>query len=173
MGDHIEPQHQDENNEEPTQKEDHFDSIIPEEVQEILTGLPEPQKKAVEAILLGISYQRIWQGPYPPPEILKAYNDAFPNGAENIFLESKAQREHRHALENKVIPEELSQSRRGQTFGFIITLAFLVASFVLILKGHGVYGTILGGVDLITLVTIFVYGRKTQVNRLSGKDKKS
>jgi uncharacterized membrane protein len=56
---------------------------------------------------------------------------------------------------------ELAASRRsnvGQLFGFIIALAFLLVSAWLINGGHEVAGVILGSVDLVALVTVFVYG---------------
>lgn len=154
---------------EAKEHEHHLDAMIPEEVVEMLQGMPEPQQKAVKAILVGISYQRLWQGPLPPPEILKRYNDAFPNGAERIFLEAQKQTNHRLELEKTVIPGELKQSGRGQIFGFIIALAFLIASFILILMGFGIYGTIIGSIDLVALVTVFVLGRKAQQKQLADK----
>ena len=48
------------------------------------------------------------------------------------------------------------QRRFGQIYGFILALCFMIASFILILLGFGIYGTILGSVNLISLVTIFV-----------------
>ena len=72
-------------------------------------------------------------------------------------------------MEKTVIPEEQRQSGRGQIFGFIIAIAFLIASFVLILKGFGVYGTIIGSIDLVALVTVFVIGRNTQRKNIQDK----
>jgi hypothetical protein len=41
-----------------------------------------------------------------------------------------------------------------------IALAFLVVSAYVILQGHGVEGTVLGTVDLVALVTVFIKGRR-------------
>lgn len=143
-------------------RKDELEAIIPEEVEELLEEMPEAQQKAVKAILLGVSYQRHWRGPLPPPEVLSKYNDAFPNGAERIFLEGQKQTDHRIAMEKTVVPETQKQSRRGQTFAFIIAMAFLAASFVLILQGHDIAGTVVGSIDLVALVTVFIVGRSTQ-----------
>jgi uncharacterized membrane protein len=143
--------------------------VIPEEVEVILRDLPEVQQKAVRAVIIGVSYQRAWKGPLPPPDILKEYNDAFSNGAERIFLEAKKQTDHRIKMESIVIPEEQKQSRRGQTFGFILALAFLIASFTLIFTGHEASGTIIGSIDLVALVAVFVYGRNYQKSELETK----
>jgi uncharacterized membrane protein len=144
--------------------------VIPEEVEDLLKDLPEPQQKAVRAVLLGISYQRIWKGPLPPPDVLKEYNEAFANGAERIFIEAQKQTDHRMSLESHVIPEELRQSERGQHYGLAIALSFLAASVLLVMTGHDVSGTIIGSIDLVALVTVFVYGRNNQRRELKDKN---
>jgi len=72
--------HSDEGSKEEEQKDiktSHSDVVIPEEVVELLEDLPEAQQKAVRAVLIGVSHQRMWRGPLPPPDVLKEYNDAF------------------------------------------------------------------------------------------------
>lgn len=160
MSEDILPPNQE--NDESKSKDIHQEVIIPEEVEELLSELPEPQQKAVKAVLIGVYSQRIWRGPLPPPDILRDYNNAFPNGAERIFIETQKQTAHRMELEKIAIPAELSQSKRGQDYGLIIALSFLLASFVLIILGHSVAGTIIGSIDLVALVTVFVLGRYTQ-----------
>ena len=49
----------------------------------------------------------------------------------------------------------------GLVFGFLVTLAFLAVATYLIQNGHDVAGTILGSVDLVALVAVFVAGRRT------------
>ena len=147
-----------------------MDIVIPEEVEELLEDMPEPQRKAVRAILVGVSYQRMWRGPLPPPDILKQYNDAFPDGAQKIFESSQQQAKHRMDLENRVIPEDQRQSSQGQLFGFITAMSFLLVSGILGYSGHEVGGTILGTVDLVALVTVFVLGRSSQRKSLKGEN---
>ena len=43
------------------------------------------------------------------------------------------QSEHRIELEKHAITEELKQSKKGQTFGFILALIGLVMAFILVL----------------------------------------
>ena len=136
------------------------DLLIPDEVAMILKDLPEMQQQAVRAVLIGVSYQRLWQGPLPPPDLLKMYNDAFPNAAERIFHEVQRQTTHRIELEKQVIPEQQRQATRGQVYGLLVALSFLAAAFGLIALGHGLYGTILGSFDIVALVTVFIIGRR-------------
>lgn len=136
--------------------------IIPEEVQEIMDTLPQVQREAVRAIVTALTIEKIWRGPLPPPEVLKKYNDAFPNGAERIFEWTERQTTHRMDLENQAIPEELRQSRRGQFFGFFVAIAFGLISGFLIYTGHEISGAVLGTVDLVALVAVFIVGRNRQ-----------
>ncbi len=135
------------------------DFNLPEEIDLLLKDLPETQQNAVRAVLTGMACLCLWQGPLPPPGLLKAYNEAIPNGAERILTEVQRQCRHRMDLENRLIPEQQLQSRRGQVYGLVVALSFLVASFILITMGFGIFGTIIGTVDLIALVTVFVTGR--------------
>jgi hypothetical protein len=52
-------------------------------------------------------------------------------------------------------------AQRGQLFGFLIAMLFLGASTAVVLAGHDVAGTILGTIDLVALVTVFVVGRRS------------
>jgi uncharacterized membrane protein len=135
------------------------DIDLPHEIDLLLKDLPETQQNAVRAVLTGMACLCLWQGPLPSPGVLKAYNEAKPNGAERILHEVQRQCRHRMDLENRMIPEQHLQSRRGQVYGLVVALSFLIASFILIAMGFGVFGTIIGTVDLIALVTVFVTGR--------------
>ena len=148
------------------QESNFSENELPEEVQSILLALPEAQRATVQAILVSVLYHQPWQGPLPPPEVLKAYNDAFPNGAERIFAEVQRQARHRIEMERTVIPEQQRQSRRGQVYGLIVALSFLVSAFVLISMGYGLFGTIMGSIDLVALVTVFVVGRRQHIQAL-------
>jgi len=130
-------------------------------------GLSKEQEKLVTAVVKTLRVERasFWKGPLPSPETLKAYNDAFPNGAERIFKMAEKQSDHRMNMENKVIPEEQRQSKHGQLFAFIIALVFLGVSAWLIYTGHDVAGTVIGTTDLVALATVFIIGRSRQSDK--------
>ncbi len=65
-------------------------------------------------------------------------------------------------LETNVTTEEQRQGSKGQNYGFIIAILFLVAASVLIGLGHDTAGTVLGTIDLVALVAVFVYGKIKQ-----------
>lgn len=76
---------------------------------------------------------------------------------------------HRMDLENHTIREELSQSRYGQMFGFILGILGLASAVALALYDHEVVAGIIGGATLVSLVTVFVVGKKAQAEDLESK----
>lgn len=48
----------------------------------------------------------------------------------------------------------------GIIAGFLIAIFFLVVSWDLVKNGKEIAGTILGTIDLVALVTVFVTGKK-------------
>jgi uncharacterized membrane protein len=138
---------------------------IPKELQEfeeLLEDLPEENRSAFRALIFAIEQRTSWRGPLPPPDKLKEYNDAVPDGAERILKTAEKQAEHRMAMEKQAIPEDQRQSRHGQHFAFIIALSFLIVSGLLIWDGHDAAGTVIGTVDLVALCVAFIAGRRNQ-----------
>ena len=50
-----------------------------------------------------------WNGHMPPPEIVRGYNDAVPNGGERVFNQFELEADHRRKMQ-----------WRGQTLAFMI-----------------------------------------------------
>jgi len=129
---------------------------VSKEMENLLKELPVKKQEAFKSVFARIYYQNNWKSEFPSPSVMKAYNDAFENGAYKIFLEIQKIADHKIAMDKLAIPIKLKQRRFGQIYGFVIAPCFMIASFILILLGFGIYGTILGSVNLISLVTIFV-----------------
>lgn len=55
---------------------------------------------------------------------------------------------------------ELDLNARGLNYGIIVTLAFLAACVYLIVTEHGVEGTILAVVFIVSLMAVLAAGRK-------------
>jgi len=79
---------------------------------------------------------------------------------------AEKQAAHRQSLERKDLDAaidhdkgELSRSNRGLAAGFVTALSFLGAAVYLIHGGHDTAGTIIGSVDIVGLVSVFVIGR--------------
>lgn len=97
-----------------------------------------------------------FNGPIPHPSILQQYEEVVPGSAAKIVAAFTDEGEHRRDLERR----DDKRLSLGQVLGFIIAMAFLGCSTFLIATGQPIAGTILGTVDLVALVTVFVVGRR-------------
>lgn len=132
-------------------------------IQSLIQELPEEKKSVFRSLLLEIR-KASWISPLPPPDILRGYNELIPNGAERILQMTEEQAHHIMDLEKIVIPGNLHQGRWGQFLAFFITMFFLLSATFLIWQGHDTAGTILGSVNLIALISLFIYGNKAQIH---------
>jgi uncharacterized membrane protein len=67
-----------------------------------------------------------WQGPLPPPGVLREINSLVPNGAERMIQQLEKETSHRHKLETRQQTFPLIE----QLFARFVALAF--AAFVLV-----------------------------------------
>ena len=117
-----------------------------------------------------LTKQELFSGPLPHPDILARFNVVVPGSAEIIIQMAENQSAHRIEIEKKVINSDIGNSKRGQIFGFVVAILGLLSSFVLVLKGYQVVGTILGGATLVSLVGVFVYGSESRKNERKEKN---
>jgi len=106
--------------------------------------------------------QSSYSGPIPPPALLEEFERIAPGSAKQIIEQAFKQSDHRMGLENYVIRADNHRSWAGLFCGFTIAISFGGLSAWVILNGYPVSGSILGCLDLISLVALFVLGRKQQ-----------
>lgn len=133
-------------------------------VAELLEKDPK-KREELRHLLIARSYQ----GPIPPPEMLAAYNEVLPDGAERILKMAEKQSNHRMELEKTAITRQLNQSGRGQIFGFIIAVIAICISAWLAVQGFTVVASVIGGTTVVSLVGAFVYGKLHQREDLKDK----
>ncbi len=102
--------------------------------------------------------QVTFSGPLPPPAILEHYDQVVPGAAERIITMTEQQSKHRQTLESKVVASDVFNSKLGLIFGFILGIVAIGGGILLTLQGQPIYGTIFGGLYLIGIVGVFVYG---------------
>jgi uncharacterized membrane protein len=114
-----------------------------------------PQGEGTGQIMASIT-RSVYQGPIPPPEILKGYDLVKPGFAERIFVMAESQSKHRMQLEKTVITGDHLKSWVGLFLGFFVACGVFYGSYDLVKRGHDAAGTALGGSALAVLVGIFV-----------------
>lgn len=130
------------------------------EIIDRLQNLPPKEREDL------IATMEMYSGPIPHPDILKGYQNLYPEAAKRIIENGLQESEHRRNLETK------RQKRRGRLAyiclwgGLLIMTLFLVFSFYLILNSHQIIGSVFAGTSFIVLMgTVFDLAAK-----LSGND---
>jgi uncharacterized membrane protein len=144
-------------------------NLLPDEIKKALDKAPIPERQRQE---IAVSIASYFQGPLPPPSLLRQYNDIVPNGAERIFKRFESQGEHRQFLERTAVTTQLRQSGRGQWFGLIIALFGLALSGFMAYLGFEIFASTLATTTIIGLVAIFVKGKQVQRQDLENKKKR-
>ncbi len=125
----------------------------------LINDLPE---KVISEVLQRFSVSiESHSGPLPSPEHLESYS-IIPNGADRIMQMAENQSKHRMELEQHVVSSQIKESQRGQLFALIISVFSLCTSLILGLNGHDTVAGVIGGSTIVSLATIFIYGKKTQ-----------
>lgn len=107
-----------------------------------------------------VERQEYFSGPLPPPETLAAYEQIDRGLADRIVRMAETEQDRRWRANRVRMRADILSEWGGLLSGFIVAMAFLGAAVYLIAEGRGVEGTILGTVDLVALVGLFVYGRR-------------
>ena len=113
-----------------------------------------------------------FSGPLPPPEILRKFDEVVPGAAERIIKMAEDQSIHRKELEKKVVDSDITRSKWGQILGFVIAIAGLAVSAIIVVYGNAIAGGIIGVGTLASLVGVFMYGSKTRSEERKVKSSK-
>jgi uncharacterized membrane protein len=145
------------------------DTPSPEAI--ILEAIPDESKRkeAREAIML--IRREAFIGPIPPPKVMADYESLLPGSADRILCMAEKQQEHRMELEKQAVSSELKQNKRGQIFGFIVFLFSLGAGIVFAIKGMVALATTFLTVTMVSIIAIFVIGRREVTKDLDDKSK--
>lgn len=128
---------------------------------EQVTGelMPEQVERVVERAAARIISASFFRGPLPSPEAIAAYENAMPGLAERCVKMAEKEQDFRHESRRTELRHSNERARDGQRLGAIIAILFLVGAVWVTLAGYWIAGAILGGADLIALVSIFVTGK--------------
>ncbi|MDW5291031.1 DUF2335 domain-containing protein [Formosa sp. PL04] len=149
-------------------------SKIPEELQEleeeltninpkVFEGLSKTKKREIlQSLSVTLIQEKSHSGPLPDAETLIRYDSVITNGADRIMKMAENQQNHRISIESKMVISQSYQSKAGQVFGLIIGLAGIGCGTYLATIGQDIVGGIIAGGTVVSLVSVFVLGKKSQ-----------
>ena len=106
--------------------------------------------------------EAVWNGPLPPPNVLRGYEEIVPGSAQRIMEMAEKEQEHSRNMVSTVIVGDSRRAYLGLIAGFIISILGIGGGIYLISTGHDWAGLSLAGINLTGLVGVFVYGAKTR-----------
>lgn len=109
-----------------------------------------------------IEQHKLHIGPIPDPDSLAQYNEIIPNGAERIMAMAEKQSNHRMSLEDRVVKGGVNRGYIGQGCALVIALFFGYLAHDLADQGHEVVPGIMVGGTLVSIVAVFVIGRRSK-----------
>jgi uncharacterized membrane protein len=77
-----------------------------------------------------------WQGPIPPPQELKRYDEIIENGAERLFSQFERETQHRHLLERRAQNYPLFDQLAARTTALVFSLGCLGVALYAVEKNH-------------------------------------
>jgi hypothetical protein len=122
--------------------------------------LPHEQRQVV------LQKLEIYQGDLPHPDILKGYQELYPDAAKKIIENGITESQHRRAMEDKYLSGNITSHKLGQLFGFLIALVVIIGGIYLIATGKQIAGSVLTGTTALGLIGLF-----TGNNQNKNKDK--
>lgn len=99
-------------------------------------------------------------------DILKGYQELYPDAAQKIIDNGIAESQHRREMEDKYLSGNISSHKLGQLFGFLIALVVIIGGIYLIATDKQVAGSVLTGTTALGLIGLF-----TGNNQNKNKDK--
>lgn len=128
---------------------------------EIIEAISELSEDKKQILIRALSVSKSHSGPLPDGETIKSYNEVITNGGDRLMATVEKQLEHRIEIEKISVLRSFNQSSTGQWMGFLIAICFGVIAWDLAKTGHTVVASILGTVDLVALVAVFITGKLT------------
>ena len=156
-------------NELDAHKQDEGEFQLPEAIERALeqSGVPHEKSREISRQIVAIAQ---FAGPIPHPEILRAYETILPGTAERIFTLAEEQSLYRRSMGKSIVEASIRNQIYGTTCGLIVALAGLASAVVLGLHGQPWVAGVIGSIDLVGLVAVFVIGHKENDNTTPQSD---
>src|SRR5262245_53496556 len=112
-----------------------------------------------------------WNAPMPPPDILRGYNDAIPDGAERLFRQFEIEAEARRKHQRRGQTHNLIVALSGRAAALIFALGALAVSAYALHLGYPWPAAIIGGSTIAMVVAAFTGVPALLRQRLQQRDR--
>lgn len=97
--------------------------------------------------------------PVPPPDMIAEYAKQYPEAPAKFFQWVEDEASHRRKLDDAMVQSQISDSKNGLIFGFIIVLACIGLAAWALALGHPWPASLLGMTSVGSLAAVFINGR--------------
>ncbi|MCP4674196.1 MAG: DUF2335 domain-containing protein [Deltaproteobacteria bacterium] len=120
------------------------------------------EKPAPKATRVSLTQVSAFQGPLPPPEVLRSYEAACPGAAERILAMAEGQIAHRQDVEKQLVASRCRVQDRGPLLGFVMGVLVISIGGICLWQGKDIAGLVALVGALAAVVIPFVYGKRHQ-----------
>lgn len=130
----------------------------PEFIEE-LGKLGGDDKMVIKAMGVMMRASRSYSGPLPTAEQFKLYEESCPGAGNRILDSMEKEQEWRHLMDEKALASTISETNKGQNYGFIVMLSLVFGAVVCGVMGNSVVGVALVAAASVNVVRKFIDGR--------------
>jgi uncharacterized membrane protein len=136
---------------------------VDEKLAAALDTVPEPARREIvqafhEIVEVAMSYQ----GPLPPPAMLRSYDDVVPGTAERIVAMAEREQQHRHRWEREALSADRWYAMVSLTAGWSVAVALAMAAAAAGIWGDWRVGVALAATSATGMVWKLVQGRSEE-----------
>lgn len=106
-----------------------------------------------------VNYFASYTGPTPPASEIRGLYELDPKYADRVFEMAERDQLHRHRMDDLDSDRSFRLARGGQRAGLIVALAGFVVAVVLAFLHQPEVAAVIGALDIVSLVVVFVTGR--------------
>jgi len=112
--------------------------------------------------IVSSSSAMLYSSPLPPAAELERLEKLAPGATGRILSMVENQQQHRFALENAVVPEQINQASRGQWFAFALGAIGAIGGMTMGFLGQPWLGGVIATVCVGNLALAFITGKKQE-----------
>lgn len=151
---------------------DQADAVVPpveeleEKLSDVLDQVPDPARREIRQLFLAFAR---YQGPLPPPQMFRDYEDVLPGAADRIIAMTEKEQSHRHRWEADALRADRWYRMAGLSAGWTVAVSLAAAAAASGVWGDWRVGCALAATSATAMVWKLVQGRSEDGNEPSAE----